>query len=156
MLNGDPISANACAALRAHGLIDASGFLSAYGQQVAERAQAIMAGQFTVPSCSLAGIVQYQLQEMDLKAWQHDEQCRAHGLSRSSDIKALRAIVLRPGRAFGTLENDWGYDSLRTLHQAQFIDVDEWRQHDQVFPTEKANAFMAVLAGKFFLIHVGA
>jgi hypothetical protein len=150
LADGQQIDADALTGLCLQGLADRDNQLTGYGREVSERAAQIIEGRFVAPASGLTGIIQYQLQELDLgeAAWQ-DAQCAALGFGQAH-VDALKELVLRPGQAFGSLHNRYGYDTWRHLVRAGFASAGQWRRHEPVHPTAKAEAFMAVLACKQF------
>jgi hypothetical protein len=154
LADGQQNDAEALTALCLQGLADRDCQLTAYGREVSERAGAIIEGRFVPPSSGLTGIIQFQLQEFELVDSWLDEQCVALGF-RQVHVDALKELVLRPGQAFGSLHGRYGYDTWRHLVRSGFASAGEWRRHEPVHPTAKADAFMAILACKKFGALVG-
>ncbi|HAE59742.1 MAG TPA: hypothetical protein DCG54_09640 [Anaerolineae bacterium] len=152
--NGFDINQMTMAAFRSNGLVDYGGQLTSFGKDVAERVDAIMLGRFEAPQGSLSGIVKVQLEQIDIRQLCRGDTCKSHGL-KAVHIKALRSIALYPGQAFNTLDQVYGYDTLRDLSRAEFIRCADWRKYDQVWPTAKADAFLLALASTEFMAHVG-
>lgn len=148
LAKGRAINMSTLAALRGHGLAErepARG-LTDYGRGVLLLASLILEGSFIPPASGLSAEMQERLRGLELRGLYRLESCQAHKL-KAVHLKALRSLVLRPGQAWNTLELVYGRYILVELRRAEFVTSAGTRKHDQVFPTSKADAFMAFLCG---------